>query len=136
MRLNPDAWGDDWDELEFRHWKDKQTRMSLEEEEALFDDFYNNEKVNSDPDYTQKIYSQRDFDYRFERELIRAEREFKERENTLKRKLSESQDTIIQMAAKLKKVEKMEALLNRYALHSEIDYDKETYEFINYDERS
>lgn len=136
MRLNPDAWGDDWDELEFRHWKDKQTRMSLEEEEALFDDYYNNERVNSDPDYTEKIYSQRDFDYRFERELIRAERECKHKVDKVRAELSKANETIIQMAAKLKKVEKMEALLDRYALHSEIDYDKETYEFINYDERS
>ena len=135
MRLNPDAWGDDWDELEFRHWKDKKTRMSLEEEEELFDDFYNNERVNSDPDYTEKIYSQRDFDYRFERELIRAEREFKEREDKLIVELSKSKDTIAQMALKLSKVEKMEALLDRYALHSEIDYDKNTYEFVGYDDR-
>ncbi len=135
MRLNPDAFGDDWDELEFRRWKDKQTKMSLEEEEQLFDDYYNNNKVNSDPDYTEKIYSQRDFDYQFERELVRVERSFKDKEDLLRAELSKTKDKMHQMEAKLEKVEKMEALLDRYALHSEIDYDKNTYEFIGYDDR-
>jgi Skp family chaperone for outer membrane proteins len=109
--------------------------MSLEEEEELFDDYYNNDKINEDPDYTKKIYSQRDFDYQLERELIRVERKNQDKVNQVRAELSKAKDKMHQMEAKLEKVEKMEALLDRYALHSEIDYDKNTYEFIGYDDR-
>jgi hypothetical protein len=134
MRLNPDAW-DDFDVKEFYHWRDEKTKMSLEEEEELFDDYYNNDKINEDPDYTKKIYSQRDFDYKLERELIRVERKNQDKVNQVRAELSKAKDKMHQMEAKLEKVEKMEALLDRYALHSEIDYDKNTYEFIGYDDR-
>jgi hypothetical protein len=134
MRLNPDAW-DDFDVKEFYHWRDEKTKMSLEEEEELFDDYYNNDKINEDPDYTKKIYSQRDFDYQLERELIRVERKNQDKVNQVRAELSKAKDKMHQMEAKLEKVEKMEALLDRYALHSEIDYDKNTYEFIGYDDR-
>lgn len=133
--MNPDAWANDWDELEFRHWRDNVTKMSLDEEEQLFDDFYNNDKINADTNYTEKIYSQRDLDYRLERELISAERKHRDKLNEVRAELSKANDTIHQMEAKFAKVEKMEALLDRYALHSEIDYDKDTYEFVGYDER-
>lgn len=132
--MNPDGW-DEWDEREFRHWKDPETNLTLEEEEQIFNDYYNDEKLNADPDYTKKIYSQRDFDYRFERELVRVQREYKRKLDNVQAALSRERDVVIQMTARLEKVDKMQALLDRYALHSEIDYDKNTYEFVGYDER-
>lgn len=135
MRLNPDAFGDDWNVEEFYHWRNEKTKLSLEEEEELFDDYYNNDNINADPDYTKKIYSQRDFDYQFERELTRVQRESQDKINQIRAELSKTKDKMHQMEAKFEKIEKMEKLLDRYALHSEIDYDKNTYEFIGYDDR-
>ena len=134
MRLNPDAF-DDWNVEKFYHWRNEKTKLSLEEEEELFDDYYNNDRINAYPDYTKKIYSQRDFKYQFERELTRVQRESQDKINQIRAELSKTKDKMHQMEAKLEKVEKMEKLLDRYALHSEIDYDKNTYEFIGYDDR-
>ena len=136
--MNPDAWDDSLYPFEYKYMVDvrNSTGLSLREEQELFTDYYRNEDIIADSGYTEKMYSQRDFDYRLERELIIATREYKEREDSLIAELNKLKTTVAQMTAKFEKVEKMETLLDRYALHSEIDYDKNTYEFVDYDSRS
>ena len=68
-------------------------------------------------------------------ENARVSYHYEEKIKKLNETIAKMKEVEIEMASKIAKVQKMEALLDRYALHSEIDYDKETYEFINYDER-
>jgi len=136
--MNPDAW-DDFDYRgwahEFYHWRDKETGMSLRDEEQLYDEYYGHDE-QEDPEFIKKEYSARDLEYNIQREASKVSYHYEERIKKLNETISKMKEAEIAMAAKIAKVQKMEELLDRYALHSEIDYDKETYEFINYDERN
>jgi len=129
--MNPDAWDVSLYPFEHKYTVDVRdsTDLSLREGQELFTDYYRNEDIIADSGYTEGMHSQRDFDYRLARELIG----YKKREDSLIAELNKLKTTVAQMTAK---IEKMEILLDRYALHSEIDYDKNTYEFVGYDSRS
>ena len=133
--MNPDAWDySDW-AREFYHWRDKETGLSLQDEEQLYDEYYGHDE-QEDPEFIKKEFSARDLEYNIQRENARVSYHYEEKIKKLNETIAKMKEVEIQMASKIAKVEKMEALLDRYALHSEIDYDKETYEFVNYDERS
>lgn len=134
--MNPDAWDDygGWAN-EFYHWRDKETGLSLRDEEQLYDEYYGHDE-QEDPEFIKKEFSARDLEYNIQRENARVSYQYEEKIKKLNEKIAKMKEIEIAMADKISKVQKMEALLDRYALHSEIDYDKNTYEFINYDERS
>ena len=136
--MSTDAWDDyeyhNWAN-EFYHWRDKETGLSLQEEEQLYDEYYGHDE-QEDPEFIKKEYSARDLEYNVQRAEAKVSYLYEERIKKLNETISKMKKVEIEMAAKIAKVQKMEALLDRYALHSEIDYDKNTYEFINYDERS
>ena len=134
--MNPDAWCDygDW-AREFYHWRDKETGLSLRDEEQLYDEYYGHDE-QEDPEFIKKEFSARDLEYNTQREAARISYQYEEKIKKLNEEISKMKEVELAMADKISKVQKMEELLDRYALHSEIDYDKETYEFINYDERS
>ena len=134
--MNPDAWDDygGWAN-EFYHWRDKETGLSFRDEEQLYDEYYGHDE-QEDPEFIKKEFSARDLEYNIRRENARVSYQYEEKIKKLNEKIAKMKEIEIAMADKISKVQKMEALLDRYALHSEIDYDKNTYEFINYDERS
>ena len=104
--MNPDAWDDyeyhNWAN-EFYHWRDKETGLSLQEEEQLYDEYYGHDE-QEDPEFIKKEYSARDLEYNVQRAEAKVSYLYEERIKKLNETISKMKEVEIEMAAKIAKV--------------------------------